>query len=106
MTATVTVRRRGEPVLIDRADIAGDPRHFRHHSAFGTVLMLAPRPAEVLQAWALELSADLAGHDGLYAAASLLPSGIGIGVRFAATELRYLRMGAERAYTALRNRLL
>ncbi len=106
MVATVTVRRGGEPLLIDRADIAGDARHFRRHAAFGMLLMLAPRPAEVLEASALALSADLAAHEGLYAAASLLPSGIGIGVRLAATELRYLRIGAERAHALLRAKLV
>jgi len=106
MESTLTVRRGGEPVLIDRFDIAGDPQHFTRHTAFGTLLLLAPRPAETLEAWALDLTATLAGHDGLYAAASLLPSGIGIGLRFAATQLRHLRSGTDLAYAMLRKTLL
>jgi urease accessory protein len=106
MESTLTVRRGGEPVLIDRFDITGDPRHFARHTAFGTLLLLAPRPAEVLEAWALDLSAALAGHDGLYAAGTVLPSAIGLGLRFGATELRNLRSGTELAYAMLRQRLL
>jgi urease accessory protein len=106
MESTLTVRRGGEPVLMDRFDITGDPQHFTRHTAFGTLLLLAPRPAEVLEAWALDLSAVLAGHDGLYAAASVLPSAIGIGLRFAATELRHLRSGTDLAYAMLREKLL
>jgi urease accessory protein len=106
MTSTVAVRQGGELLLVDRADITGDPRHFARHRAFGSLLLLAPRPAETLQSWALDLSAELAGHPGLYAAASVLPSGIGIGARFAATELRHLRTGTDRAHALLRTKLL
>jgi urease accessory protein len=104
--STTIVRRCGEPVLVDRFDILGDSSHFARHRAFGTLLLLAPRPAEQLEAWSLELSADLAGEAGLYAAASVLPSAIGIGLRFAAQELRHLRAGVDRACTSLRQRLL
>ena len=106
MESTLTVRRGADPVLIDRFDIAGDPQHFTRHTAFGTLLLLAPRPAEILEAWALDLSSALAGHGGLYAAASVLPSALGIGLRFAATELRQLRAGTDLAYAMLRTRLL
>lgn len=104
--STTTVRQGGEPVMIDRFDIGGDPVHFSRHRAFGTLLALAPRPAELLQAWALELSAELARHQRVYAAASLLPSGIGIGLRFAAADLRDLRTAFELATAALRTYLL
>lgn len=104
--STTIVRQGGEPVLIDRFDIRGDPIHFARHRAFGTLLLLAPRPAEQLEAWSLELSADLAGSDGLYAAASVLPSGLGIGLRFAARELRHLRAGVDRTYAIMRQKLL
>lgn len=106
MQSTLLVRLGDEPVLVDRFDIAGEPRHFARHACFGTLLMLAARPAELLEPWALDLSAALAGIPGLYAAASLLPSALGIGVRLAATELRRLRTGSDLAYRHLRRHLL
>ena len=106
LQSSITVRRDGEPVFIDRADIAGMPRHFAHHSCHGSLLILAPRDPSTLEGWALELSAALQGEEGLYAAASLLPSGIGIGLRFAATELRHLRAATDLARQVVRRRLL
>lgn len=104
--STITVRRDGEPVLIDRTDIAGDPRHFARHKCHGSLLILASRGPVILETWALALSAELQGVAGLYAAASLLPSGIGIGLRFAAAELRHLRAATDFARQFARRRLL
>ena len=104
--STTTLRRSGEPIVIDRYDIAGDARHFASYSAHGSLLILAPRPAELLQAWSLELSASLAATQGLYAAASVLPGAIGIGLRFAATQLRHFRAASLLARNLIRPRLL
>ena len=104
--STLTVHHAGEPLLIDRFDIAGDPRLLARHRAFGTLLLLAPRQLPVLEGWALDLSAALDGDPGCYAGASVLPSGIGIGVRFAATELRHLRNSTDLAYAMLREKLV
>ena len=100
------LRRDGELLLYERFEIAGLPRHFSRHSAFGTLLVLAPRDADQLSAWSLELNARLAAIDGLYAAASLLPGAASIGLRLLAGELRQLRTGTDLAVAALRRWLL
>ena len=105
--STMTLRRSGaDPAMIDRMQIAGlDPRQLRRHSAFGTLVAVTSLPASTLEPMALDLSAQLAGVPGLFAAASLLPADLGVGLRFAGTDLRSLRAGIELALTALRSHL-
>lgn len=107
LESTITLRRNGaEPVMIDRMEISGlAPRQLRRHTAFGTLVVVTPLPATALEPMALDLSARLAGIPGLYAAASLLPAELGLGLRFAARELRELRSGIKLALVALRSRL-
>ncbi|GLH75989.1 hypothetical protein SSBR45G_08970 [Bradyrhizobium sp. SSBR45G] len=95
LDSTLIVRRPGaEPVLIDRMHL----RHpeiavFKGHRAFGSALLMLPRadPAAARQ----RLADALMPIGGLYAAASLLPGGAGLGVRLAAGEMRQLRAGFD-----------
>ncbi|KAA0685060.1 urease accessory protein UreD [Neorhizobium sp. P12A] len=92
-----------EPVLIDRMSIGGPGRlQPSRYKAFGTMLAIMSLPPETLGRIALDLSAQLTGVSGLYAAASVLPGNAGIGVRFAACDLRLLRLGSEMAWFAFR----
>jgi urease accessory protein len=103
LDSTLTVRRGGEPVMIDRSCITGpEVQRHRQHSAFGSMVFVAPYPAERLSAVSTELTARLAGVTGLYAAASLLPGEIGVGLRLAGSDLRSLRAGFELTRTILR----
>jgi len=103
--ATLTVRRDGDPLLIDRFVVAGEAKLFTRHAAFGTLICVVGQSGEGLQRWSGELNSTLEQVPGLYAAASVLPSGIGLGLRFAAAELRELRLGFEIAVDFLRSRL-
>ncbi|MFT4003144.1 MAG: urease accessory protein UreD [Rhizobium sp.] len=92
-----------EPVLIDRMHISGLGRlQPSRYKAFGTMLAIASLPSATLGQIVLDLSAQLTGVSGLYAAASVLPGNAGIGVRFAACDLRSLRLGSEMAKFAFR----
>ncbi|WP_375450354.1 urease accessory protein UreD [uncultured Devosia sp.] len=104
LASTLTLRfDGGEPALIDRFDIAHLGRgRFARYTAFGTLVMVAPAPAEKLAQLALDLSAALATVPGLYGAASLLPGDIGIGIRLAGDDLRTIRCGRDLAWIASR----
>jgi urease accessory protein len=101
-TSETLLRLGGETRLLDRFDIEGLPRHFARHRAFGTLLLVAPLPAEPMQAACLALNHALADSPGLYGAASLLPGAIGIGLRLAAAELRQVRQATDLALGQLR----
>lgn len=101
-TSEMLLRQGGETRLLDRFDIEGLPRHFARHRAFGTLLLVAPLPAERLEPQCLVLNEALAGVVGLYGAASLLPGAIGIGLRLVAAELRQVRQATELALGQLR----
>lgn len=107
LESTMTLRLSGaEPAMIDRMQIAGLTTHqLRRHTAFGTLVAMTSPPAAVLEPIALDLSAQLAGIPGLYAAASLLPADLGLGIRFAARDLRGLRAGLDLALDRLRSHL-
>lgn len=107
LESTMTLRRNGaEPVMIDRMEISGlAPCQLHRHAAFGTLVVVTPLPATTLEPLALDISDALASIPGLYAAASLLPAELGLGLRFAARELRELRSGIELALVALRSHL-
>lgn len=107
LESTMTLRRSGsEPAMIDRTLVAGlVPRQLRRHTAFGNLVVVTSLPAEALEPMALDLSAQLAGVPDLYAAASLLPGELGLGLRFAGRGLRSLRAGIELALASLRSRL-
>ncbi len=104
LESTMTLRRGGaDPAMIDRMQIAGlEPSRLRRHSAFGTLVVITSLSANALEPLALRLSAQLAGVPGLYAAASLLPGELGLGLRFAGRDLRNLRACIDLALAALR----
>lgn len=107
LESTMTVRRNGaEPAMIDRMYLAGfAPRQLHRHTAFGTLVVVTPVPATTLEPLALDISDALAGIPSLYAAASLLPTDLGLGLRFAARDLRGLRAGIDLALVTLRSHL-
>jgi urease accessory protein len=94
LQSTVTVRRSGtDDLLVDRQHIgARRPHSFDGYRAFGSVLAIAPRHRDPERLAGL-LAGGFEQHSGLYAAASILPSGLGVGIRLAASELRLLRQG-------------
>ena len=105
--STTTLRRAGgEPLLIDRLEIAhlgrGPTLKF---VAFGSLVLVLPLPPELLERMSLELTAAFAQIPGLYAAASLLPEAAGIGVRLAGRDVRALRQGQELAWRRFRVQL-
>ncbi len=78
---TLTVRRDGETVLLDRQHLA-NPLFGNGFRAFGTVLLIG------------HSEPILPEIPSLYAAASRLPSGLGWSVRLAAADLRPIRAAA------------
>ncbi|MGC2779880.1 MAG: urease accessory protein UreD [Bradyrhizobium sp.] len=103
LDSTLIVRRPGEePLLIDRMHLSRpDAALFNGHRAFGSAVLALP-PRRDLGGVSHRLGGALARIDGLYAAASLLPDGAGIGVRLAARELRQLRAGFDQVGAAYR----
>jgi urease accessory protein len=93
----------GEPVMIDRLDITRLGRG--RSSAFGNIYMVAPRSGDSLESLALALSSLLVTVPSLYAAASLLPDGAGIGARLAGRDLRSVRAGLELCRISFRQHL-
>ncbi|MGJ4888704.1 urease accessory protein UreD [Bradyrhizobium sp. HKCCYLRH3099] len=95
LDSTLVVRRPGaEPVLIDHMHLREpDIARFNGHRAFGSATLLLPShdPGAIGQL----LSHAIAPVDGLYAAASVLPGRVGIGVRLAGREMRALRAGFD-----------
>jgi urease accessory protein len=102
-TTTILVDGSG-PVMIDRLNITNPGRQSRH-TAFGTILMVAPQQTPAFERLALELSTSLGVVAGLYAAASLLPASAGVGVRLAGRDLRSLRAGLQLSWIAFRQHL-
>lgn len=108
LASTTVLRCDGsDPVLVDRLDIGGlGRRRATPYTAFGSVLLAAPGCSEGLHALAEELTAGFAAIPGLYGAASALPgSGVGIGARLAAPDLRGVMAGFEAAWIATRRLL-
>ncbi len=104
LASTTILRCGGDPVLIDRMDVAGFGRGtMARYAAFGSVLLAAPGRAAVLAPLAAELTAGFAAMPGLYGAASSLPGGdAGIGVRLAAHDLRTVAAGIHAAWVGAR----
>jgi urease accessory protein len=104
--STTVLRCDGDLRLIDRTDIdslgASGQAGFR---AFGSILLAAPGSGVPIGALADELTAELASIPGLYAAASLLPSGAGVGVRLVGRELRDLRLAVTAVWFRVRRAL-
>jgi urease accessory protein len=96
--STVTIGRGGDDeLLIDRMHIGAQrPHSFLSHRAFGSVLMVLPDHCDAGKL-AHSVAEGLAQYPGLYAAASLLPANLGVGVRLAAAELRLIRQGIAEA---------
>ena len=96
LDSTVIVRRPSqEPLLIDRMQLC-DPGTalFKGRRAFGSAVLMLPDMHD-RAAIRLRVIDTLAHIDDLYAAASLLPQSVGIGIRLAARELRQLRAGFD-----------
>ncbi|CCD89024.1 putative urease accessory protein ureD [Bradyrhizobium sp. ORS 285] len=96
LDSTLIVRRQGqEPLLIDRMHLRyPSTALFKDRRAFGSAVLMLP-PTHDRAALRLRLADAFARIDDLYAAASLLPDGAGIGVRLAAREVRQLRAGFD-----------
>ncbi|MFT4115296.1 urease accessory protein UreD [Bradyrhizobium sp.] len=92
LESTFCLRRSSrEPVLIDRTRLQRPDRTlFRGHRAFGAAFMMLT-PSHDLATLQRSVASALTPVSGLYAAASLLPDGAGIGVRLAALDLRSIR---------------
>jgi urease accessory protein len=96
LDSTLIVRRQGqEPLLIDRMHLR-DPvtALFKGRRAFGSAVLMLQQTHDH-PAIRLRLADALARVDQLYAAASLLPEGAGIGVRLVAPEVCQLRAGFD-----------
>ncbi|CCD96923.1 putative urease accessory protein ureD [Bradyrhizobium sp. ORS 375] len=96
LDSTLMVRRQGhEPLLIDRMHLRNPATAlFNGRRAFGSAVLMLPQTHD-RAALRLRLAEALARINDLYAAASLLPDGAGIGVRLAAREVRQLRAGFD-----------
>jgi urease accessory protein len=105
-TTTSLYLQNSEPALVDRMSISGLGRlQPLQYKAFGTLLLIASLPSAAFESATSKLSSELAGVAGLYAAASVLPSGAGIGVRLAGNDLRSLRLGSKLAWFDFRRLL-
>jgi urease accessory protein len=104
LQSTFCLRRSNrEPVLIDRTRLYRPDRAvFRGHRAFGAAYIAVP-PSHDLTQLQRTLSDAVASVSGLYAAASLLPEGAGIGLRLAALDLRAMRAGFAAIQTIYRD---
>ncbi|MCW6507446.1 urease accessory protein UreD [Lichenifustis flavocetrariae] len=106
LCSTLTLRCGGEPMLVDRMDIRSLGRgRTAANKAFGTMLLARPGQDDANVRMADELSKLLAEIPDLYAAASVLPAGAGLGVRLAGRELRHVRKGTLAAWTYIRREL-
>jgi urease accessory protein len=94
----------GEPVMVDRLDLThmGRGRRQAAYAAYGSIFLVTAEPFEILERLSLQISALLEAIPGLYAAASVLPSQAGVGVKLAGCDLRSLRAGLVVAWTAFR----
>jgi urease accessory protein len=98
--ATLTVRGGGsEPLLVDRLRLDGSDVAPRH-SAFGSVTMVLAKEATACVAQAI--TARLSDLPGLYGAATVLPSSLGVGVRLVGEDLRAIRLGIAMALALFR----
>lgn len=103
LRATTQLRRPGEsPFTVERLIVDGEVPRFTRHRAFGSLYFVIAASADALTDFVAELNRGLATVPGLYAAASLLQDGNGIGVRFAAAELRSLRRGVQFCWISCR----
>lgn len=106
LSATTCLRRPGEqPFAVERFTIGGPTSPLAGHRAFGSLYLVTDEFAEVLTSLAADLNSGFADIPGLYAAASLLQDANGIGIRFAAMELRDLRRGVDLCWKSIRVRL-
>jgi urease accessory protein len=103
LDSTLIVHRPGEePLLIDRMHLRNPAiALFKGHRAFGSAVLVLP-PGHDLGGVSRRLGGALARIDGLYAAASLLPAGAGIGVRLAGREMQPLRAGFDQVAAVYR----
>jgi urease accessory protein len=102
--AVIEIKRPDETVLaIDRFDIAGEvPEGPRARFPCHGVVMIARSLADAEQAALLAALDAVAAREGLYAAASPLPSGAGIALRCVASSGAALRAGLRAAWAAAR----
>ncbi|WP_334389873.1 urease accessory protein UreD [Bradyrhizobium sp. AZCC 2262] len=95
LTSRIHVRVAGEMAMIDRFTLDGTAR--LRANAFGSLVVVTRQTID-----AAALSQRLATIPGLYAVASPMPNGAGIGIRLAAEDLRALRAGTALAWRHLR----
>jgi urease accessory protein len=98
----------GSVAVLDRIDLHGMPARGgrrAQYAAHGTLLVVAPLPPPALEALCREIEARVSATPGIYAAASVLPEEVGIGLRVAAIDGRHLRMGLAAGWFAARQHL-
>lgn len=96
LRATTQLGRPGEPPFaIERLSVEGAAPQFTSHRAFGSLYFVTEASPDALTAFVADLNRSLTTMPALYLAASLLQDSNGIGIRFAAAELRSLRQGVH-----------
>jgi urease accessory protein len=92
LRSTMTLRiDGGRAAAIERTDISRFAPRLGGFAAFGTMALVAP--GRIDSGACADVNAALGRIEGLYAAASLLPGAIGVGLRFAGRDLRAVRAG-------------
>jgi urease accessory protein len=95
----------GTLLALDRIDLSSHPRRGRRRerfSAYGTLIVAAPRAMDLVDGLHRDIEAQVAGVEGLYLAVSGLPSCAGASVRIAAYDGRLLRQGLTAGWSAAR----
>ena len=106
LASTLRIFRQGdEPLAIERYAIAGDTFAGKGLAAHGSMFLIADCSDGTLRELCSGLNAGLGALAGLYAAASPLPGGCGLALRFAAAELRTMRAGMQISWRHLRHAL-
>lgn len=98
----------GELVSLERTEL--DDMALRcgvraHYAAFGTLTCVAPLAREQLRGQCDALNREFAGIGSVYAAATVLPGGRGLGLRIAAHDGRHLRQALQTGWIAIRREL-
>jgi urease accessory protein len=98
----------GDVVLRDRVDINAMPRRSGRRApyvAHGMLLVVAPLPPLALEALCSGMQAQVGDGTGVYAAASILPQEVGVGLRVMAIDGRCLRTALTAAWFTARKHL-
>jgi len=98
----------GRIAAMDRIDLERMPQRGgrrTQYAAYGLMLVVAPLPPSALETLCRNITARLDETTGIYAAASVLPEEVGIGLRIAATDGLRLRTGLTAGWFAARQHL-